>query len=250
VPRHLTVRALGLGAAIAALAQLALPLGAPLYDGVIPVEPYRYLAPVPGQLGSPNSYGADIIPANGTLPQVTAATTENPPQAQLIALDGVFVVPAGVTTVHLSITAVPPTALPDTGAISGNVYRIAAVDPAGQEMAIAGGQAPTLAMRSASPLSDAAIYRYADGRWQALTTEANPSLGTYQAQVTALGDFAVVDRAPGGIATETLVIAGTVALVIAAIAIWALRTWRRRRALEAETAARNRRRPPPGRRRR
>jgi hypothetical protein len=253
VPRLTAIRALALGAAIAALAQLALPVGMALYDGVTPLEPYRYLSPQPGQVGTPTSYGGDVMATNGTLPQVIAATTENPPQAQLIAVEGVFVVPAGVTTAHVSITAVAPPALPDRGAISGNVYRIAVTDPSGAELAIASGQRPTLAMRSAGALSDATIYRYADGRWQAVETVSNSSLGVYQAQPTSLGDFAVVDRAAGGIPITSLVIGATVALVIGVIAIWGIRTWGRRKALEAkaleaETAASRRRRNASGRR--
>jgi len=244
------LRALVLGAAIAALAQLALPLGAALYDGVIPTEPYRFLAPGSGQVGSPTSYSADLPVTNGTSPQITAATNESPPQAQLIALAAAFTVPAGTATVHVSITAVPPVAAVPHGTISGNVYRVAVTDPSGTALAIAGSQRPTLAMRSAGSLTDAAIVRFSGGSWQQLDTVSNASLAVYTAQPDALGDFAIVDLAGGGIATTDLVIAGTIVIVLAAIAIWAFRTWRRRRAIAAEEAeqARPPRRKAPGRR--
>src|SRR6202008_1664103 len=83
----------------------------PLYDGVIVQEPYRYLAPSSGQAGSPTSY-AGTQPIHGaTSPAFVAATTESPPQAQLIAPAGAFVVPAGVTALSISIQ---PVAVPAT----------------------------------------------------------------------------------------------------------------------------------------
>jgi hypothetical protein len=241
------VQALVTGAAIAALVQLAVPIGWPLYDGVVPSEPYRYLAPGSGQAGSPTSYAADPAVSNGRSPQITAATSENPPQAQLIALDGTFAVPAGTPSIHVSITPVAPAAPVPKGAISGNVYRIAVSDPSGASLGLSGDQRPTLAMRGAVPLNDAAIFRYANGTWQQLETIANASLSIYTAQPDGLGDFAVVDLGSGGLTTTDLVIAATVGIVIAALAIWAIRSWRRRVALAAEEAARPRRRVPSSR---
>jgi hypothetical protein len=251
-------RALGvlaLGAAVAALAQLALPHGVPIYDGVIAPDAYRFLSPAAGEAGHPTSYSADLPVSNGQSPQITAATAENPPQAQLIALAGAFVVPAGATTIHVSITPVAA-AVPETsGTLSGNVYRVAVTGPGGVELAMAGPQRPTLAMRSASALSDAAIARERGTQWQQLETVANAALAVYTAEPDALGDFAVVDLAGGGPSTTDLVIAATVGVVIVALALWAIRTLRRRQSIAAESAAARSgrppaRRPPPPRRRR
>jgi hypothetical protein len=246
--------ALAVGAAIAALAQLALPHGVPLYDGVIIPDAYRFLSPGPGQAGQPTSYSADLPVSSGQSPQITAATTENPPQAQLIALAGTFTVPAGATTVHVSITPVAAVAPMTTGALSGNVYRVAVTGPDGAELAISGSQRPTLAMRGAAPLADAAIARDRNDQWQRLDAVANASLAVYTVEPDALGDFAIVDLSGGGPSSTDLVIAGTVVIVIAAIAFWAFRTWRRRRAIAAEAPPARRpapsRRPPPPRRRR
>jgi hypothetical protein len=240
---------LAIGAAIAALAQLALPHGVPLYDGAIVPDPYRYLSPGPGQTGNPSAYAADLPVSNGQSPQITAATTENPPQAQLIALAGTFAVPAGVATIHVSITPVSAAVPATIGALSGNVYRVAVTSPDGAELAISGSQRPTLAMRGAAALADAAIARDRSDQWQRLETVANAALAVYTVEPDALGDFAIVDLAGGGPSSTDLVVAGTVVIVVAAIAFWAFRTWRRRRALAAEPVGPTRsRRPPPSRR--
>jgi hypothetical protein len=244
--RALAIRVLIAGGALAAFVQLALPLEAPLYDGVPILEPYRFTSPAPGDVGSPTSYAADAPISNGRSPQITAATGENPPQAQLIALAGAFTVPSGVATIHISIAPVPPAAPLPKGALSGNVYRISVTDPSGAPLAVAAAQAPTVAMRSAATLTDAAVFRYANGAWQQLDTVSNASLSIYTAQPDALGDFAVVDLGPAGLTTTDLVIIGTVGVVILALAAWAIRAWRRRRALALE-AERSRRSRPSGR---
>jgi len=227
--RRPAVAWLAIGGLVAGAAQALLPSAVPLYDGVPIVAPYRYLAPGDNQVGQPSSYGADLPVANGRSPQITAATTESPPQAQLIALDGVFAVPAGVATVHVSIDPIAPPAPFTQGSLSGNVYRIAVSDPAGNTVPLAGSELPTLAMRSAQPLVDAAIFRLDNGTWMRLETVANASLSIYTAQPDQLGDFAVVDLNAGGISATALVIGVTVGIVVAAVAIWAIRTWLRGR---------------------
>lgn len=220
----------------------------PIYDSVPLLEPYRFMSPAPGEVGSPTSYTADVPVSNGRSPQITAATGENPPQAQLIALGGAFTVPSGVATIHVSIAPVAPAAPLPKGMLSGNVYRISVTDPSGAPLAVAPSQAPTVAMRSAVTLTDAAVFRYAKGAWQQLDTVSNASLSIYTAQPDALGDFAVVDLGPAGLTTTDLVIIGTVGIVIAALAAWAIRAWRRRRALAvAFEAERSRRSRPSGR---
>lgn len=244
--RSLAARALLVGGALAAFAQVALPLAAPIYDSVSILEPYRFMSPPPGDVGAPTSYSAAVPVSNGRSPQITAATAENPPQAQLIALDGAFDVPSGVATIHVSITPVAPAAPLPKGALSGNVYRISVADPSGAPLSISASKAPTVAMRSAATLTDAAVFRYADGTWQQLDSVSNASLSIYTAQPDALGDFAVVDLGPAGLTTTDLVIIGTIGVVLAALAAWAIRAWRRRRAVALE-AERSRRSRPTGR---
>jgi hypothetical protein len=93
-------------------------------------------------------------------------------------------------------------------------------------------------MRGPGSEAQGTLMRYAGGAWSQLSAQHDPNLAIYTVQVTELGDFAVVDLG-GGITTTTLVIAGTVGIVVAAIAIFAIRTWLRRRAL-AEAAAADR----------
>ena len=220
---------LAIAAAVGIAAQVVLPLTAPLYDGVPVVAPYRYLQPGDNQVGRPTSYAMDLPVAAGRSPQITAATDESPPQAQLIAHDGIFTVATGTTAVHVSIQPVAPAAPIGQGSISGNVYRIAVTDASGSPLALAGTDRPTLAMRSAAPLADAAIFWLDNGTWTRLDTIANASLSIYTAEPAALGDFAVVDLNAGGLSSTTLVVGATVAIVIGAIAIWAIRTWLRGR---------------------
>ena len=235
------------------MAQVVLPNGAPLYDGVTVQEPYRFLSPAPNHAGSPGSFAQDYPVSDGQSPEITAFTTENPPQAQLIALAGTFAVPAGVTTIHVAITPVAASTVPAAGQVSGNAYRIAVTDPSGQPIPIAGSQHPTLAMRAPGLLADATIEHLASGGWQRLDTVSEPSLAIYTTQPAELGDFVLVDLAgAGGLSTTDLVIGGTIAIVLLTIAAWAARVWLRRRALAAaaETEAARRRRPPARPRRR
>jgi hypothetical protein len=226
-----------LGALVAGLAQAVAPVGVPLYDGVVVQEPYRYLTPSAGQAGDPTSYSAAVPVGFGASPQITAATTENPPQAQLIALDGVFVVPAGVSTLDVAVRPVaPPSVLPD-GPILGNVYRVSVTDPGGAAIGIASGRRPTLAMRAPADASGATIMRFSGGTWQALQTVQNPSLAIYTTELEALGDFAIVNAAgDAGGAPPWLAIAG-IAVLGGALALFGVRAYLARRA------------PPPGPRR-
>lgn len=250
--RRPTLATLALGATLAALAQVVLPIGAPLYDGVTVQEPYRFLEPAPNHAGSPGSFSRDYPVSGGQSPDITALTTENPPQAQLIAQAGTFAIPSGVATIHVSITPVASATAPAAGQVSGNVYRIEVTDPSGQPIPVAGSHRPTLAMRAAGLLADATIARLGDGTWQRLDTVADASLAIYTTDPAVLGDFAVVDLAgTGGLSTTDLVIGGTIGAVVLAIVAWGVRVWLRRRALAAvaEAEAARRRRPPVRRRR-
>jgi hypothetical protein len=185
---------LALGAAIAVGSQLAAPIAVPLYDGVTPAEPYRYLQPGQGQTGSPSSFTAEPLVAEGQSPEIIAATTESPPQAQLIALPGTFEV-GSATTLRVEIAAVAPPALAAPGAITGNVYRVTVTDSDGSPRPVATAHKPTVVMRSPGSVANGAIARFADGRWETLPSEHQSALGFYSVEPDALGDFAIVDLA-------------------------------------------------------
>ena len=245
---RLGLAALAAGLAIALAAQLSQPVGRPLYDGVVPAEPYRYLDPPQGLPGSPTSFTAEASVKRGTSPSITAATTENPPQAQIIALEGTFAVPSGATTLLVSIVPVQPPSVAPQGRISGNVYRISVADPAGNPVGMNPGKTPTLAMRSAGAAANGAVARFANGAWTVLQTEHAANLGLYSAEPDSLGDFAVVDLAAGGLDPATIVLLSAGGLLGLLLVAYALRVMARRREAARQAAARGRGRIPSKRR--
>ncbi|HUG30994.1 MAG TPA: hypothetical protein VMQ65_10835, partial [Candidatus Limnocylindria bacterium] len=98
------------GGALALAVQVAAPVGVPLYDGVVVQEPYRYLHPTGEQAGSPASFSSTPAVSGSVSPNVIAATTESPPQAQLIAQEGAFVLSASATGLQVSVAPIeaPP----------------------------------------------------------------------------------------------------------------------------------------------
>jgi hypothetical protein len=205
-----------------AVAQVAAPLDSPpLYDGVIVQEPYRYLMPGPNQPGSPGSYHSTAAVQGTTSQRFAAATTESPPQAQLIVAPGAFVVPTGVTSMAISIEPVQAPQAAADGAIVGNVYRFAVVDQAGNTLAIDPKAMPTVILRASDGTETASLAQYSGGTWQELPTEATGPPGVlFFANVRALGDFAVLVPSTHGPFTVDL--GGVVAVVAASLIVVAL----------------------------
>ncbi|HTG41391.1 MAG TPA: hypothetical protein VK697_07230, partial [Methylomirabilota bacterium] len=181
------------GLAVIVVSQLAAPLGSPpLYDGVVVQDPYRYVVPGPGQEGSPTSF-LTPLPVDGTTsPRFIAATSESPPQAELIAPPGAFVTGAGVTTLAVSIDPIEAPAPPSTGTIAGNVYRFAVADQTGVDLAVTQGTVPTLILRAPDGVVDATIARNSGGAWQELPTQPAGQPGIFLTNVSELGDFALI----------------------------------------------------------
>lgn len=92
--------------------QVAAPVGVPLFDGVVVQEPYRFLHPTGDQAGSPGSF-SESTDIEDVVPFIAAKTTENPPEAQLIALDDAFELTAGATSLEVSIAPIEAPAPPD-----------------------------------------------------------------------------------------------------------------------------------------
>jgi hypothetical protein len=187
-------------------AQILAPLPAPpLYDGVVIEEPYRYLSPGPGQAGNPTSFTAEEPLGDSVSPPIAAATSESPPQAQLIVPPGAFAIPPGTTAVRLSITPVTPVT-PD--AIVGNAYRITATNQAGSAVTQLPGSRPTLIMRAPAGATDVAIVQLVGGSWQELPTQSSGQPDTYYGDVEGPGDFALRGRiAQGGIGLDPRLLA-------------------------------------------
>jgi len=247
------VGALGLGAVLALAAQVASPSRAPLYDGVPITEPYRYLDPASGQAGDPKSFASSPGLENGSSRAFDAATTEQPPQAQLIALPAALVVPAGATDMNVSIEAVEPDQPPDVGSIAGNVYRFTVVDDTGDRYTIAPGAQPSLTLRAPEGVTSAVIGHLGTDGWIVLPTTHGGGAGIFETVPAELGDYAILTgvSAPSNIGT-TLAIGLTIGVpILIAIAYLIRRAGRDRRAAEAAAeVARARARVPSKRRRR
>jgi hypothetical protein len=192
------IRFLVVGAAVVLAAQLLAPLpGPPLYDGVIPVDAYRWLSPPPGQHGG--ATGASVvIPVSGTSsPLITLATTEVPPQAQLFAQPGGLTMPPGTSSLSVSITPVPPDAQPTDGHIAGNVYRVTITTQAGVLVTAPASAEVTVILRHPDiTVSDASVSLLSNGAWQPLKTDAALA-ASFVAVVTTFGDFALISPGPG-----------------------------------------------------
>ena len=198
--------------------QVAGPAGVPLYDGVVVQEPYRYLHPVGDQVGSPTSFASEPAVTGAESPLFVAATTESPPQAQLIAQKGALQLTPGATALHVSITPVEAPPAPIGGEIAGNVYRVSVTDQSGTPLPIRTCEGCiSLVMRAPDGITDAALQRYSGGAWAPVETIHAGMVGLYQVNPTALGDYAVIaaaepDGGTGG--TDPLLIVGVVAVVL------------------------------------
>ncbi len=178
-------------------AQVAAPVPAPpLYDGVVPLEPYLWAAPPPDHPGGAQGAAATIGVSQGGNDLVALATPELTPQAQVFAVPGSLTLPAETTSIEASITPLGPSVEPPDGYLDGNVYRIVLTDQAGSPITADASARVSILLRSADPtLADATIARLDGGAWRPLTTSP-PSLpgGGFLAVVTRFGDFAVVAR--------------------------------------------------------
>lgn len=226
-------------------AQLVRPVEAPLFDGVVVVDPYRYLSPPPGGDGSPTSAKAILPIESGKSPSFAVYTSEMPPQAELLAKGGELEIGPGSTSVMVTIDPIPPPAGSSQGAIAGNVYRIKVVDQSGAALAMVPGQTITLAVRGpAGTAVDAAIARFEAGAWQQLPTGPSGLQDLFLSNVDAFGDFALlgqVNPVATGLDPE-LLLWGVVAAGLTLLVAW--RFGGRSNPL-APRFAPDRRRPPP-----
>ena len=197
--RWLGLGVVTIGVLMIALVQWVAPVaGPPLYDGVIVVEPYRWLVPPPGAKGDPTSASATAQIDHGKSPLVAIATAEEPPQAQIFATDGSLVLPPGTTSIKISITPILPQTLPTDGHIAGNVYRFSVTNQVGVPLTAPERAKVSVVMRGPDGTVDAAIERYSDQGWQPLKTTGEGFGATFLAVVTEFGDFALVAPGPGG----------------------------------------------------
>jgi hypothetical protein len=215
----LIVLALGLSVIVAA--QLGTAHRAPpLYDGVVVEEPYRYLSPPPGAAGGPKSYTASEPVQGGQSPELVAATPESPAQAQLVAAAGAFELPQGSTSVTVAIQPVAPQSQPPDLVIVSNVYRLSVTNQAGAPLKPA--TAVTILLRAPTADPNPMAVRWSGPSWQEVPS-MHEIAGMVSANVTELGDFAVVVRRSSGIfGLDPVVLAAGVFAAVASVAALAV----------------------------
>jgi hypothetical protein len=161
---------------------------APLFDGVFIEDPYLFVDPPPGAPGDPPSAEATQPVVDGSVPLVAVATTEVPPQAQIIAEADAFAISAGTESVNVSIV---PLAANDP-IVAGNVYRFSVTDAGGALLEIRSGARVTIVVRAPQPNPAAQIARLDGTRWVTIPTEFGGLPDLFAANITQLGDYAVV----------------------------------------------------------
>jgi hypothetical protein len=204
------------------LTQAVAPRVSPLFDGVVVADPYRYLAPPPGGDGSPTSVAETFDLDNGVSPAFAVYTDEEPPQAEVMAHGGELSIPAGSSSIKVTIDPIAPPATEPTTEIAGNVYRFAVTDQAGTALALSAGQTMTIALRGPAGIpGDASIARLENGTWRPQQTSPSGLPDFLLTNTTALGDFAVlgsVAASPSGVSPILLIAALVVAVVVGLLA--------------------------------
>ena len=192
------VVALSAGLLVIVAARSMLPDAPPLYDGVVPVEPYVWRDPPPGHPGGAKGAAANLAVREGQSPLIAVATPELVPQAQIFAQPGGLIVPAGALTIGVSIDPVPVEGAPADGHIDGNVYRIRVTDERADPLTAPASARVSVVLRASDPtLAEATIARFSAGSWRPLKTSPGGFGGTFLAVVTEFGDFAVIAPGPG-----------------------------------------------------
>ena len=202
--RGAALSGLGAGFLLIVVARLVLPAAPPLYDGIVPIEPYVWLDPPPGETGGAKGASADIPVRGGKSPLVAVATPELEPQAQIFAPPEGLNVPPGARTIKVSIEPVPSEGVPTDGHIDGNVYRINVLDDTGTVLTAPASARVSVVLRATDPAQpEATIARFSAGSWQPLKTSSSGFGGSFISVVTEFGDFAVIVPGPGRTAPAT-----------------------------------------------
>ncbi len=232
---------LAAGISLIVAAQLLAPVAAPLFDSLTVLGPYRYLSPAGNQTGAPTSATVTEPLVNGTSPGFNAATTESPPQAQLIATPDAFQLGPASTSITVTITPVAPVAPSTVGAFLGNTYRYTVTDQAGLALVTKPGTRVTLVMRAPDATSDAVMAQYIGGSWSLVGSSPSGTPGFFIGTVGTFGDFALVAAPSSGIGPlEVSLLILLVGAVIGVVGYVLIR--RRRRPAVAPVPAGGRRR--------
>jgi hypothetical protein len=177
---------------LVAAARLSPVWHAPLYDGLVIEDPYRYLEPPPGKPGNPTSVSDTLALDQGVSPQLYSGTLETPPQAQMVADRDAFQLPSGTTSIKASISPIKPPAPVTEGRISGNVYRFSVVNQAGADLSLLPGTTITIVVRAPNNVANGTIVHFNGTSWVKVPTDNGGLVDLYATNATELGDYAVL----------------------------------------------------------
>jgi hypothetical protein len=166
----------------------------PIYDGICLADPYRALGSSPAPTSATKMYAPVTA---GNFPTSEVVTTDNPPQTQLLLVDGTFVSSEPFT---ITITPIPPPGpQPSDGSIDGNVYRIVAMTVSGKQLnPVDAAHNATLLLRGTSMNPARTMERLDGTTWTDLKTLPAGCGDTFEAATPRLGDFALVVPKQGG----------------------------------------------------
>ena len=206
--RRLALVAMLSGLAVVLIAQHFGPVARPpLYDGVVVIDPYKWLAPPPGLAGGAQG-SKQSFPANSGW---GIGTPEQPPQLQVGADLGYLSMPKDTTAIDVSAQPVsPPAALPK-GTIAGNVYRIDVTNQHGAALTPKPGDTVVVVLRGPPDLPSATIERFSNGTWTPLKTDSAGIPNIFSTSAPGFGEFALVAPAgwiPAGESHATAPVAG------------------------------------------
>jgi len=177
---------------LVAAARLSPVWHAPLFDGVVIEDPYRYLEPPPGKPGNPTSVSDTLTLDQGVSPQLYSGTLETPPQAQMISDRDAFQLPSGTTSIKASIAPIRPPAPVTDGRISGNVYRFAVVNQAGTNLSLLPGTTITIVLRAPNNVANGTLIHFNGNSWEKVPTDNGGLVDLYATNANELGDYAVL----------------------------------------------------------
>ena len=169
---------------------------APLYDGVVIEDPYRYLDPPSGKPGNPTSVTDTLALDQGQSPQLYSGTLETPPQAQMISDRDAFQLPPGTTSIKASIVPIKPPAPVAEGRISGNVYRFSVLNQAGASLSLLPGTTLTIVLRAPNNVANGTLIHFNGTSWDKVPTDNGGLVDLYATNATELGDYAVLVTGP------------------------------------------------------
>jgi hypothetical protein len=181
-------------------AWLVAPAAVPIYDGIGQAdEPYRYVqrpanAPVPPTDKAPTEAKATLTVSNGLSAAGYSNSDERGPQISLYVPAGALKVASGATSIVVTAQPLAPKPpLPTDGTIVTNVYHLSALaDGQEAELVGTGNHAATIQMRAPTGKQPGPVFEHRTATGWLKVPTIRAGIDIYQAQATALGDWALV----------------------------------------------------------